>query len=178
MAYRPNNMAYEPPFMPYEPFLWGVGVVFNLLITLRAKGTLISEPRFSTPCEMRLFPREKGKKQPLFRAKPTRQRPFSLSRVGKSHISQGVENRGSLISVPLAASGKESTLYSTFPQHACFCFCCFFFPSPRVSRACLKPLSLDDRPNDPGMSARMPWGATKLFPNFRDKNPRHLLRLF
>ena len=30
--------------------------------TLRAKGTLISEPRFSTPCEMRFFPREKGKR--------------------------------------------------------------------------------------------------------------------
>ena len=29
-------------------------------------------------------------------------RPFSLSRVGKNRISQGVENRGSLISVPLA----------------------------------------------------------------------------
>ena len=29
--------------------------------TLRAKGTLISEPRFSTPCEIRFFPREKGK---------------------------------------------------------------------------------------------------------------------
>ena len=31
-----------------------------MLRTLRAKGTLISEPRFSTPCEMRFFPREKG----------------------------------------------------------------------------------------------------------------------
>ena len=29
--------------------------------TLRAKGALISEPGFSTPCEMRFFPREKGK---------------------------------------------------------------------------------------------------------------------
>ena len=29
--------------------------------SLRAKGALISEPRFSTPCEMRFFPREKGK---------------------------------------------------------------------------------------------------------------------
>ena len=29
--------------------------------TLRANGTLISEPRFSTPCEMQFFPREKGK---------------------------------------------------------------------------------------------------------------------
>ena len=28
---------------------------------IRAKGTLISEPRFSTSCEMRFFPREKGK---------------------------------------------------------------------------------------------------------------------
>ena len=29
--------------------------------TQRAKGRLISEPRFPTPCEMRFFPREKGK---------------------------------------------------------------------------------------------------------------------
>ena len=29
--------------------------------SLRAKGTLISEPRFSTPREVRFFPREKGK---------------------------------------------------------------------------------------------------------------------
>ena len=29
--------------------------------SLRAKGTLIGEPRLSTPCEMRFFPREKGK---------------------------------------------------------------------------------------------------------------------
>ena len=28
---------------------------------LEAKGTLISEPRFSTPCDMRFFPRDKGK---------------------------------------------------------------------------------------------------------------------
>ena len=48
--------------------------------TLRAKGTLISEPRFSPPCEMRFFPREKG----------------------KNRISQGGEHRGSLNSVPLA----------------------------------------------------------------------------
>ena len=31
------------------------------IFTLRAKGALISEPRFSTPCEMRFFPREKEK---------------------------------------------------------------------------------------------------------------------
>ena len=49
--------------------------------TLRAKGTLISEPRFSTPREMRFFPREKGKT--VFSKKNPRQRPFSLSRVGK-----------------------------------------------------------------------------------------------
>ena len=68
--------------------------------TLRAKGTLISEPRFSTPCETRFFPREKGKT--AFSKKNPRQRPFSLSRVGKNRISQGVEDRGSLISAPLA----------------------------------------------------------------------------
>ena len=49
--------------------------------TLRAKGTLISEPRFSTPCEMRFFPREKGKT--AFSSKNARQRPFSLYRVGR-----------------------------------------------------------------------------------------------
>ena len=32
----------------------------HLHLHLRAKGTLISEPRFSTPCEMPFFPREKG----------------------------------------------------------------------------------------------------------------------
>ena len=68
--------------------------------TLRAKGTLISEPRFSTPCEMQFFPREKGKT--AFSKKNPRQSPFSLSRVGKTASRRGVENRGSLISVPLA----------------------------------------------------------------------------
>ena len=33
----------------------------GLVKTLRAKGTLISEPRFSTPCEMRFNPRDTGK---------------------------------------------------------------------------------------------------------------------
>ena len=65
-------------------------------ISLRAKGTLISEPRFSTPCEMRFFPRD----------------------TGKNRISQGVENRGSLISVPLALR-VENMSYAT-PIRACF----------------------------------------------------------
>ena len=67
---------------------------------LRAKGTLISEPRFSTPREMRFFPtreRENG----LFKEHPLTKAVFPFSR-GKNRISQGVENRGSLISVPLA----------------------------------------------------------------------------
>ena len=54
---------------------------------LRAKGTLISEPRFSTACEMRFFPREKGKT--AFSKKNPRQRPFSLSRVGKLTSRRG-----------------------------------------------------------------------------------------
>ena len=45
------------------------------LKTLRAKGTLISEPRF------------KGKT--AFSKKNPRQRPFPLSRVGKSHLAGG-----------------------------------------------------------------------------------------
>ena len=59
----------------------------KLRITLRANGALISEPRFSTPCEMRFFPREKGKT--AFSKKNPRQRPFSLSRMGKSHLAGG-----------------------------------------------------------------------------------------
>ena len=69
--------------------------------TLRAKGTLISEPRFSTPCEMRFFPREKGKTA-ILKEKPSKKAIFPFSRE-KNRISQGVENRGSLISAPLAA---------------------------------------------------------------------------
>ena len=69
--------------------------------TLRAKGTLISEPRFSNPCNMRFCPTWKGKVaffEGLFELKIA---IFSVS-CGKSRMSQGVENRGSLISVPLA----------------------------------------------------------------------------
>ena len=69
--------------------------------SLRARGTLISEPRFSTPREMRFFPREKG--EMAFVEGFSLKRPFSLSRVGK--IASRVENRGSLISVPLALRG-------------------------------------------------------------------------
>ena len=43
--------------------------------------TLISEPRFSTPCEMRFFPREKRKM--AFSKKNPLKRPFSFSCVGK-----------------------------------------------------------------------------------------------
>ena len=58
-----------------------------LLVSLRAKGTLISEPRFSTPCEMRFLPREKGK-MAFFKKNP-QQRPFSLSRVGEIASRRG-----------------------------------------------------------------------------------------
>ena len=69
-------------------------------LTLRAKGTLISEHRFSTPCEMRFFPRETGK-MAIFEGFCLKTAIFPVSR-GKNRILQGVEDRGSLISVPLA----------------------------------------------------------------------------
>ena len=71
--------------------------------SLRAKGALISEPRFSTPCKMRFSHARKGipGKRPAQRKKPSTKAIFPWSR-GKNRISQGVENRGSLISVPLA----------------------------------------------------------------------------
>ena len=82
--------------------------------TLRAKGTLIREPQFSDPCAMRFFPSEKGKT--AFSKKNPRQRPFSLSRVGKIGSRKGSENRGSLISVPLAL---RELFGSSFVLQAC-----------------------------------------------------------
>ena len=63
---------------------YGFGYVSD---TLRAKGTLISEPRFSTPCEMRFFPREKG--EMAFVEGFSLKRLFSLSHVGKLHLARG-----------------------------------------------------------------------------------------
>ena len=65
--------------------------------TLNAKGTLISEPRFSTPVRCDFSHARKGKRP--FHRKTLDKGRFPLSRVGKNRISQGVENRGSLISV-------------------------------------------------------------------------------
>ena len=55
--------------------------------SLRAKGALISEPRFCTPCDMRFFPREKG--EMAFVEGFSLKRPFSLSRVGKIASRKG-----------------------------------------------------------------------------------------
>ena len=60
---------------------------FRFVLFLRAKGRLISEPRFSTPCEMRFFPREKG--EMAFVEGFSLKRPFPLSRVGKTASRRG-----------------------------------------------------------------------------------------
>ena len=62
----------------------GGGVV---VFSLRAKGTLISEPRFSTRCEMRFFPRSKGKI--AFFKGFSLKRLFSFSRLGKIASRRG-----------------------------------------------------------------------------------------
>ena len=93
-----------------------------LKFTLRAKGTLISEPRFSTPCEMRFFPRKKGKTA-LFKESYSMKRPFSPFSRGKNRISQGVENQGSPISVPLALRVVLGLWQIWFLR--CFQFCRF-----------------------------------------------------
>ena len=72
------------------------------------QSTLISEPRFSTPCEMRFFPareRENG----LFKDKPSTEAVFPFSR-GKNPISQGLEHRGSPISVPFGPQGERAEI--------------------------------------------------------------------
>ena len=70
------------------------------LKTLRAKGTLFSEPRFSSPLRDAIF-HTRDRENDLFKEKPSKRAIFPFSR-GKNRTSQGVENRGSLISVPLA----------------------------------------------------------------------------
>ena len=82
-------------------------VLLSDLESLRAKGALISEPRLSTPCEMRFFPREKGKTAFFQRGFFFEKAVFPFSR-GKNRISQGVESRGSLISAPLALRDSKS----------------------------------------------------------------------
>ena len=62
-----------------------------------------SEPRFSTPCDMRFFPRDKGK-MVFFEGFFLENGLFPVSR-GKNRVSQGVDNRGSLIKCALGAQG-------------------------------------------------------------------------
>ena len=77
---RNEGTFAKTALLPNRPFI-------SQWHSLRAKGALISEPRFSTPCEMRFFPREKGKT--AFLKKNPRQRPFSLSRVGRIAFARG-----------------------------------------------------------------------------------------
>ena len=85
--------------------------------SLRAKGTLISEPRFSTPLRDAFFPREKGKTA-FFKETPSTKTVFPFSR-GKNRISQGVGNRGSLISVPLALRVILKLILRSRCRHSC-----------------------------------------------------------
>ena len=71
----------------------------------------LSEPRFSTPCEMRFFLREKGKT--AFVECFSLKRPFSLS-WEKSHLAGGRKSGGSLISVPLAL--RVGMSWNLFPN--------------------------------------------------------------
>ena len=59
-----------------------------LLHSLRAKGTLISEPRFSTPCEMRFFPSETGKTA-FSKKNPRDKGLFPFLAWEKSHLAGG-----------------------------------------------------------------------------------------
>ena len=82
---RPRNRVHEVQ----DPLCGNLPLSFFLALrtTLRAKGALISEPRFSTPCEMRFFPREKGKMD--FVEGFSLKMAFSLSRVGKIASRRG-----------------------------------------------------------------------------------------
>ena len=69
-------------FFPFIGF-WGIQIAISAFQTLRAKGTLMSEPRYSTPCDMRSFPRDKGKMASLEGF------AFSLYRVEKIACCRG-----------------------------------------------------------------------------------------
>ena len=92
----------------------------------------------STPCEMRFLPREKGETAFVEGFSLTKAvSPFSH---GKNRISQGVENRGSLISVPLAL--RERKMRQIKAQHLVkspyfsllsLVSCCFFQGTLKVT---------------------------------------------
>ena len=89
--------------------------------SLRAKGALISEPRFFTPLRDAISPtraRENGLCRGFFFKKAV----FPFSR-NKNRISQGVKNRGSLISAPLALRVfflvSLGSSFQTKPQNPC-----------------------------------------------------------
>ena len=81
------------------------------------------------PLRDAIFP-TRGRENGLFNEKPSTKAIFPFSR-GKNRISQGVENRGSLISVPLALRVNASRQKLT--PH---CLATIFdsrFPSPKLS---------------------------------------------
>ena len=73
------------------------------LVTFRGNVAtlIISEPRFSTPCDMRFHLRGDKGKMVSFSGDSLQYGPFPLSG-GYDRMLQRVEHRGSLISAPLA----------------------------------------------------------------------------
>ena len=62
----------------------GVGIT----VTMRGKGALISEPRFSTPCDMRFSHATKGNGH--LEVNPLKMTIFPVSRGKKSHVAGGI----------------------------------------------------------------------------------------
>ena len=90
---EPGPLAAPPP-RPMPPLFPEKASVWGCKKPPQGNGTLISEPpRFSTPCEMRFFPCEKGKTAFSKRKALFEKAIFPFSR-GKNRISQRVENRG------------------------------------------------------------------------------------
>ena len=72
-------------------------------------------PDFLPPARCDFSHARKGK-WPLSRVSSLKRAVFPFSR-GKNRISQGVENRGSLISVPLALRGVCDTIATSIPRY-------------------------------------------------------------
>ena len=87
-------------------------------------------PDFLPPCDMRFFPREKGKLPFVEGSSLENGLSPPVSR-GKNRMSQRVENRGSLISVPSAPQGFPRPIWESLScivgvcigsgQEVCFC---------------------------------------------------------
>ena len=94
-------------------------------MALRAKGTLIYEPRFSYPCEMQFFPSDTGR-MATFEANPLKMAIFPMSRGKNRQEKSSAEIRGeffrtiSQVNFAVGFFGDELAFFARFLPFSTF----------------------------------------------------------